>query len=64
MRVQGTTDSERRHTISGLVAQLETRLIGIRRDLHAHPEVGNLEHRTTALIVEELERAGKLRKAA
>ena len=26
MRVQGT-DSERRHTISGLVAQLETRLI-------------------------------------
>ena len=61
MRVQGT-DSERRHTISGLVAQLETRLIDIRRDLHAHPEVGNLEHRTTAVIVEELERAGLVTK--
>ena len=61
MRVQGT-DSERRHTISGLVAQLETRLIDLRRDIHAHPEVGNLEHRTTALIVEELERAGLVAK--
>ena len=61
MRVQGT-DGERRHTISGLVAQLETRLIDLRRDLHAHPEVGNLEHRTTAVIVEELERAGLVAK--
>ena len=61
MRVQGT-DSERRHTISGLVAQLETRLIDLRRDIHAHPEVGNLEHRTTAVIVEELERAGLVAK--
>jgi amidohydrolase len=61
MRVQGT-DSERRHTISGLVASLETQLIEIRRDLHAHPEVGNLEHRTTAVIVEELERVGLVTK--
>ena len=61
MRVQGT-DSERRHTIFGLVAQLETRLIEIRRDLHTHPEVGNLEHRTTAVIVEELEQAGLVAK--
>lgn len=30
----------------------------IRRDLHAHPEPGWLEYRTTALIAEELERRG------
>ncbi len=61
MRVQGT-DSERRLIISGLVAQFETRLIDLRRDIHAHPEVGKLEHRTTAVIVEELERAGLVAK--
>jgi amidohydrolase len=33
-------------------------LVRIRRDLHAHPELGNEEHRTTALLVERLSRAG------
>jgi amidohydrolase len=27
-------------------------------DLHAHPEIGHREHRTTGLIVDQLERAG------
>ena len=31
-------------------------LITIRRDIHAHPEIGHEEHRTTGLIVDLLER--------
>jgi amidohydrolase len=33
-------------------------LVAVRRDLHAHPELGNQEHRTTALLVERLSAAG------
>ena len=33
-------------------------LIGIRRDLHMHPELGRQEFRTTALVKERLELAG------
>ena len=33
-------------------------LVAIRRDLHAHPELGYQEHRTTALLVERLSAAG------
>ena len=33
-------------------------LVAIRRDLHAHPELGREEHRTTALLVERLSAAG------
>ena len=47
-----------RAAIERLVADLEDRLITLRRDIHAHPEVGNFEHRTTAVIVDELERVG------
>jgi amidohydrolase len=61
MRVQGA-DQVRRATIGQIVAELEKRLIAIRRDIHAHPEVGNFEHRTTALIVDVLERAGLVAK--
>lgn len=34
------------------------RLVALRRDLHAHPEVGNHEYRTTQLIVDTLADAG------
>jgi len=34
------------------------RLVAIRRDIHAHPEVGYTEHRTTARICEILTRLG------
>jgi amidohydrolase len=37
---------------------LRDELVGIRRDLHAHPEIGHEEHRTTGIIVDLLERAG------
>ena len=33
-------------------------LIAVRRDLHAHPELGRHEHRTTALLNDRLEAAG------
>ena len=33
-------------------------VVGIRRDIHTHPELGNQEHRTAALIVEHLRRLG------
>jgi amidohydrolase len=36
----------------------ESELIEFRRDLHAHPEVGYSEHRTTSKIASRLERAG------
>ena len=48
----------RRTEITRLAGALNERLIAIRRDIHAHPEVGHHEHRTTALIVDQLERAG------
>jgi amidohydrolase len=37
---------------------LRDELVGIRRDLHAHPEIGHEEHRTTGIIVDLLEHAG------
>ncbi|MEO3755030.1 amidohydrolase [Streptomyces sp. B6B3] len=46
-------------TLPGLVAEeLEAELIAFRRDLHMHPELGNQEVRTTAVLKERLERAG------
>lgn len=33
-------------------------LIAVRRDLHAHPELGYVEHRTTAMLVDRLSQAG------
>jgi amidohydrolase len=56
------TDAARRAEISRLAEALNERLIAIRRDIHAHPEIGNHEHRTTALVVDELERAGLVAK--
>jgi amidohydrolase len=37
---------------------LRAELIAFRRDLHRHPELGNQEVRTTAVLKERLERAG------
>jgi amidohydrolase len=36
----------------------ERELVAVRRDLHAHPELGRSEHRTTALLVDRLAAAG------
>lgn len=37
---------------------LETRLIAWRRDIHQHPELGNREFRTSALVAEHLRKLG------
>ena len=55
-------DQARRAEISHQAVALNERLIALRRDIHAHPEIGHHEHRTTALIVDELERAGLVAK--
>ncbi|MFW6598730.1 amidohydrolase [Propionibacteriaceae bacterium Y2011] len=53
-----TTEPHVREVISSLVAELEETLIGFRRDLHAHPEVGRQEFRTTRRIMSVLSAAG------
>jgi amidohydrolase len=55
-------DAARRAEISRQAVLLHERLIAIRRDIHAHPEIGHREHRTTSLIVDQLERAGLVAK--
>ena len=44
--------------IADAVRALEPALIAIRRDLHAHPELGFQEHRTAGIVAGELERLG------
>src|SRR4030095_3490883 len=56
------SDAARRAEIARLAGALNERLIAIRRDIHAHPEIGHHEHRTTALIVDQLERSGLVAK--
>jgi amidohydrolase len=41
-----------------LIAAAEPELIALRRDLHAHPELGHHEQRTTEVIADRLVRAG------
>ncbi|ONK11930.1 amidohydrolase [Streptomyces sp. MP131-18] len=45
-------------TPTTLDADLRAELIAFRRDLHMHPELGNQEVRTTAVLKDRLERAG------
>jgi amidohydrolase len=44
--------------LDGWLAQHRAELIAFRRDLHAHPELGRQEHRTTAAVLARLTRAG------
>ena len=44
--------------LSELVAKISDELVEIRRDLHAHPELGRLETRTTAVICDRLAAVG------
>ena len=55
-------DHVRRARIVAEADALNERLVAIRRDIHAHPEVGNAEHRTTARVVEVLESCGLVAK--
>jgi amidohydrolase len=42
----------------GLVDAVGEDIVGVRRDLHAHPELAWAEQRTTTVLAERLERAG------
>lgn len=44
--------------IDSWVRAHETELIGLRRDLHAHPELGYVETRTTAVLLDRLTAVG------
>ncbi|MDE2581782.1 MAG: amidohydrolase [Rhodospirillales bacterium] len=44
--------------IAEAVSGIEPELIAIRRDLHAHPELGFQEHRTAGVVARELARLG------
>jgi amidohydrolase len=44
--------------LDSFLARYETELIGFRRDLHAHPESGHAEYRTSRLVAERLAAAG------
>ena len=44
--------------LAGLVEDVTPRVVAWRRDLHAHPELGNREFRTAALVAEHLESLG------
>lgn len=47
-----------RDEIRRFAAALSGELIALRRDIHQHPEVAHMEHRTTRLIAERLTEAG------
>ena len=44
--------------LGGLADKFEAELIALRRDLHAHPELGRAEFRTTRLVRDRLTAAG------
>jgi len=44
--------------VSAQVGRLEPDLVALRRDIHAHPEIGNHEVRTTQLIVDTMRQVG------
>ena len=52
------TQDLRDHVADAFLMRGAEELVALRRDLHAHPELGNEEHRTTAVLVERLTRAG------
>jgi len=64
MLVAGTTAAQQtavedlRAEVDRRVAEIENKVIGIRRDIHEHPELGNREFRTAGLVAEHLRSLG------
>ncbi len=56
VRLIGATAAEKK--IHSLTKQIEPGLIAMREDLHAHPELGLQEKRTSALVADYLRRLG------
>ena len=53
-----TRHNDLQSAIAHATRQAEPHLIAIRRDLHAHPELGFHEVRTAGIVAAELERLG------
>lgn len=53
-----TTPATPSSLIARVVADREAELVGLRRDLHAHPELSWTEHRTTDVVAGHLEAIG------
>ena len=51
-------DSPLRGTLEALIGDVMPQVVEWRRDIHAHPELGNREFRTAALVAEHLEGLG------
>src|SRR5262245_24576206 len=47
-----------RPAIAARATALEVKLVAWRRDFHAHPELGNFEHRTAGIVAEHLRQLG------
>jgi amidohydrolase len=60
--VQAFVPAARRSLIARETDGMVESLIGIRRDLHAHPEIGHEEYRTTGIIADLMERSGLVAK--
>ncbi|HWB18997.1 MAG TPA: amidohydrolase [Phycisphaerales bacterium] len=54
----GAGSAVSREDLRGMIAAEMTDLVRIRRDLHAHPELGYEEQRTSKVVQEELKKAG------
>lgn len=54
----GTTGADVTARVDAALARLHDELLAVRRDLHAHPEVGHAERRTTGLVADRLTAAG------
>ena len=48
------TDQSVSAIIAAEVQRLQADLVALRRDIHAHPEIGNAEHRTTEVVSQAL----------
>ena len=53
-----TAQADIRTDADQAAGRIEGRVIEWRRDIHAHPELGNREHRTAALVANHLESLG------
>ena len=56
--MSSTLHNDPQTRIAAAVAAIEARLIDVRRDLHAHPELGFQEVRTAGVVAAELARLG------
>jgi amidohydrolase len=55
---QTTLPNDPESAIRDATARIEAELVAIRRDIHAHPELGFQEVRTAGIVARELERLG------